>query len=71
MSFLVATLPQNVTFIDIRSRSIRLSWMTPTNIKGKLSGYRVSLTADSVCKVEVVFQCTDCDGAVRLLISLY
>ncbi|XP_052067762.1 tyrosine-protein phosphatase 10D-like [Mytilus californianus] len=59
----VAEFPQNVTFTEVKSRSIKLSWMTPVDVKGVLYGYRVSLRVEGECKVEVVYQCTDCDGA--------
>ncbi|XP_071135948.1 tenascin-like [Mytilus edulis] len=62
----VARLPQNVTLIDVKSRSIKLSWMTPIDIKGVLNGYRVSLRKEGECKVEVLYQCTDCVGAQKI-----
>ncbi|VDH93211.1 Hypothetical predicted protein [Mytilus galloprovincialis] len=65
----VARLPQNVTLFDVKSRSIKLSWMTPTDVKGVLCGYRVILRVEGVCKVEVVYQCTDCVGAQTILLK--
>ncbi|XP_076078839.1 uncharacterized protein LOC143048855 [Mytilus galloprovincialis] len=56
----VAKLPENVTLVEVKSRSIKLSWMIPSDVKGVLRGYRVSLREEGVCKVEVVYQCTDC-----------
>lgn len=38
--------------------------MKPHNIKGFLYGYRVNVRVEDECKVEVVYQCTDCVGAV-------
>lgn len=64
ISISVATLPENVTLVEVKSRSIKISWMIPTDIKGVLKGYRVSLRVEGECKVEVVYQCTDCVGAV-------
>ncbi|XP_052067755.1 uncharacterized protein LOC127707244 [Mytilus californianus] len=58
----VARLPNNVTLVEVKSRSIKLSWMKPTDVNGVLHGYRVSLRVEGVCKVEVVYQCTDCVG---------
>ncbi|XP_076079590.1 phosphatidylinositol phosphatase PTPRQ-like [Mytilus galloprovincialis] len=63
----VAKLPENVTLIEVKSRSIKLSWMKPTDIKGFLYGYRVNLRVEDVCKVEVVYQCTNCVGTQTIL----
>lgn len=65
ISISVAKLPENVTFVEVKSRSIKLSWMKPTDIKGFLYGYRVNLRVEDVCKVEVIYKCTDCVGTVR------
>ncbi|XP_076078831.1 uncharacterized protein LOC143048847 [Mytilus galloprovincialis] len=67
--FGVARLPQNVTLFEVKSRSIKLSWMTPTDVKGVLYGYRVILRVEGVCKGEVVYQCTDCVGAKTILLK--
>ncbi|XP_071135947.1 protein eyes shut homolog [Mytilus edulis] len=63
----VARLPQNVTLVEVKSRSINLSWMTPTDVKGVLYGYRVSLIVDGVCIIEVIYQCIDCYGTQIIL----
>lgn len=62
-------MPENVTLVEVKSRDIKLSWMKPTDIKGVLHGYRVSLREEGVCKLEVVYQCTDCVGTVSSYIS--
>ncbi|CAC5380274.1 unnamed protein product [Mytilus coruscus] len=63
----IAGLPQNIILVEVKSRSIKLSWMKPNDIKGILNGYRISLRVEGVCKVEVVYQCTDCVGAQTIL----
>ncbi|KAL3881766.1 hypothetical protein ACJMK2_028160, partial [Sinanodonta woodiana] len=55
--------PEDLVITNVTSRSGIVTWNNPNNLTGTLYGYSLHILNDSSCTREVIWKCTDCQGA--------
>ncbi|KAL3881761.1 hypothetical protein ACJMK2_028156, partial [Sinanodonta woodiana] len=59
----MAQAPEELLITNVASRSGNVTWKKPSSLIGTLYGYSLQILIDSVCIREVIWKCTDCQGA--------
>ena len=57
--------PNELDVSDVKSRSVVVSWKSPTKSYGEILGYVLQLRdSTDVCHKEIFIRCTDCKGSI-------